>query len=82
MQAMQNPRKTAFKALLKMDSDEGYSNIVIDSALENSDMEKRDKALCSAIFYGVLEKRITLDHIIKKYSKTPLIDNVLTNSQI
>ena len=78
---MQNPRKTAFKALLKMDSDEGYSNIVIDSALENSDMEKRDKALCSAIFYGVLEKRITLDHIIKKYSKTPLkklSENVLT----
>lgn len=72
MQAMQNPRKTAFKALLKMDSDEGYSNIVIDTALENSDMEKRDKALCSAIFYGVLEKRITLDHIIGKYSKTPL----------
>ena len=40
---MQNPRKVAFKALMKMESDEGYSNIVIDSALSSSDMERRDK---------------------------------------
>ena len=69
---MQNPRKVAFKALMKMESDEGYSNIVIDSALSSSDMERRDKGLCSAIFYGVLERKITLDGIISKYSKTPL----------
>ena len=69
---MQNPRKVAFKALMKMESDEGYSNIVIDSALSSSDMERRDKGLCSAIFYGVLERKITLDGTISKYSKTPL----------
>lgn len=69
---MQNPRKAAFRALIKMDSDQGYSNIVIDTVLSSSDMDIRDKGLCSAIFYGVLERKITLDHIIEKYSNTPI----------
>ena len=69
---MQNPRKIAMNALLSVNQNGGYSNIVIDSVLENSDMDSRDKAFASAIFYGVLERQITLDFIISKYSKTPM----------
>lgn len=68
---MNNARSAALTALLHVDINEGYSNIVLDKTLSSLDLEQRDKALASAIFYGVLERRITLDYIINQFSKTP-----------
>jgi ribosomal RNA small subunit methyltransferase RsmB len=69
---MNNARSAALSALLHVDVDEGYSNIVLDKTLASFPMEPRDKALASAIFYGVLERRITLDYFLRRFSKTPL----------
>lgn len=69
---MNNARLSAFKALLHVDVNEGYSNIVLDKTLAEFSMDSRDKALASAIFYGVLERRITLNYIIKQFSNTPV----------
>ncbi len=66
-----NARNVALEALLQVSENEGYSNIVLDKTLRKYDMDKRDKALCSTIFYGVLEKRITLDFYISKFLKNP-----------
>lgn len=59
----------AVKLLGKTFSKGGYSNILLDKTLKETDMSSQDKALCSAIYYGVLERKITLDHIISGYSK-------------
>lgn len=64
-------RSTALKALLKMEKDAGYSNIVLDHALEDAGLSSRDRALAAAIFYGVLEKRLTLDYYISKCLTDP-----------
>lgn len=69
---MNNARSAALSALLHVDVDEGYSNLVLDKTLSSFSLEPRDKALSSAIFYGVLERRITLDYILTQFSKTPL----------
>ncbi|MBQ1516968.1 MAG: 16S rRNA (cytosine(967)-C(5))-methyltransferase RsmB, partial [Clostridia bacterium] len=66
---MQNPRYVAFKALLKIEEEKAYSNLTLDSALKNADMMPVDKAFASSLFYGVLEKQITLDYIISRFSK-------------
>lgn len=58
-------RNAALQALLKVTENEGYSNIVIDKAIAESGLDRRDSALASALFYGTLEKRITLDFIHK-----------------
>lgn len=58
------PRLLAVEALIKMQENEGYSNILLDKMLSESDLDRRDKALASAIFYGTLEKRLTLDYYI------------------
>lgn len=68
---MANTRTLAAKALLRV-NEGGFSNIVLDALLSGAQLEHRDKAFVSALFYGVLERRITLDKILKKYSKTPL----------
>ena len=69
---MANARKEAINALLKIETDGGYSNIVIDKLLENSALDTRDKAFSTAIVYGTLERKLTLRYIIEKYSKVPV----------
>ena len=63
-------RLLAARALLRVSSG-GFSNIVLDSMLEEAKLDQRDRAFASALFYGVLERRITIDILIKKYSSTP-----------
>ena len=72
MSMAENARKTAFSLLLKCESSGQYSNIAIDHALEASSMKDIDKALTSALFYGVIERRITLDYYISKLSSRPI----------
>ncbi len=62
-------RQVAFEAIYKMEKDKSYSNIVVDNSLGGL---KEGRAFATALIYGVIERKITLDHIIKKYSKTPL----------
>ncbi len=69
---MSSARYCAVKLLGRTFSGGGYSNILLDSALSEWDMEQREKAFCTSLYYGVLERRITLDHIISGYSKTKL----------
>lgn len=69
---MQNPRYVAFKALLKVEYDNAYSNIILDSFLQNAELTVRDKAFAASVFYGVLEKKLSLDYIISGFSSIPL----------
>ena len=64
-------RKTALAALNDVTQNEGYSHIVIDKAIRAAGLEPRDAALASVIFYGVLEKRMTLDYYIRKFLAKP-----------
>ena len=61
-----NARSVAVEALLQVSENEGYSNIVIDKTLRKYELDKRDNALASIIFYGTLEKRITIDFYLSK----------------
>ncbi|MBQ8514751.1 MAG: 16S rRNA (cytosine(967)-C(5))-methyltransferase RsmB [Ruminococcus sp.] len=64
-------RRLAVTLLEQTEKNQGYSNLLLDHALEESGLEPRDKRLCAALYYGVLERKLTLDHIISKYSKKP-----------
>lgn len=64
-------RKLAVTLLDQTESKGSYSNIALDAALEKSELEARDKRLCAALYYGVLERKLTLDYIVNRYSKKP-----------
>lgn len=65
-------RKTAVTLLIQREKTQGYSNLMLDNALSKSELDIRDKRLCAALCYGVLERQLTLDYIIRKYStKSP-----------
>lgn len=67
-----NPRQTAALALLEMDRRGSYSNLALEPRLQRTGLSPQDRAFCSALFYGVLERRITLDWTIAHYSRTPI----------
>lgn len=68
---MADARLTVIKLLVKMDSSEAYSNILLDAALNESGLSERDKAFAAALFYGVTERKMTLDYIIEQNSRLP-----------
>ena len=67
-------RETALITLKKCMKSGQYSNIALDNALKKSDLEAHDRALVAALFYGVIEKKITLDHYISRLSSRPLCE--------
>ncbi|MDF2566662.1 MAG: ribosomal small subunit methyltransferase RsmB [Oscillospiraceae bacterium] len=69
---MKTTREIVLGALNKMDEDKAYSNLTIDKLLSESDLSLQDRSFSSALFYGILERKLTLDYCIQKYSKIPL----------
>ena len=67
-----NARTLVLELLLKTEDSKQYSNIALDNALKKSELSPADKGLASALFYGVIERRITLDYQIKSLSSREL----------
>lgn len=59
-------------ALNKINNDGAYSNITVNDFLKDSDLTPQDKALATALIYGVSDRKITLDYVLKKFIKAPL----------
>ncbi len=68
---MANARRMAVRALLNVERDSAYSNITLNNILRDSDADISDKKLATALFYGVLDRKITLDYILGTLTKTP-----------
>ena len=64
-------REVALGALLSMEETEGYSNLVLAGALEAAQLSQRDASLASALFYGVLERKLTLDWYLQSCLRDP-----------
>lgn len=65
-------RQLAFTAVCGLFENESYSNILLDQLLKESDLSQQDKSFCSAIFYGIITRDITLTYIIEQYCTTPV----------
>lgn len=68
---MQNERKVLVSAILKAEN-EGYSNIILNKILNESNLEKQSKAFVTAAFYGVLERKLSIDYLLNKHLKKPV----------
>lgn len=66
---MANARKTVLALLTRTERDGAYSNLALDRAFSEEALSDREKAFAAALFYGVLERKITLDHLIRAYSR-------------
>ena len=78
---MTDPRYLAVKLLDKTFAGGSYSNLQLDSGLKGSDLDERGRKLCAALYYGVIERKLTLDHIIGGLSSRPIekLDGIILN---
>ena len=66
---MTDVRKIVLEALIRVEEDGSYSNLTINSFFKKENLKKEEKAFATALFYGVLDRKITLDFYINKLSK-------------
>ncbi|MBR5826565.1 MAG: 16S rRNA (cytosine(967)-C(5))-methyltransferase RsmB [Clostridia bacterium] len=69
---MTNARQIAFEALLKTFKEDSYSNLTLDRFLSKTNIDTRDKSFVSALFYGTIERKLTIDYQLSKYLSKPL----------
>ena len=78
---MADARYIAVKLLDKTFSSGSYSNIQLSSGLASSGLDDLGKRLCSAIYYGVIQMKLSLDYVIDRLSKRPVdkLDSIIVN---
>ena len=67
-------RELAVLSLCRLQRQGKYGSLEADAAIKKFKLSGSEKALYTKLFYGVLERRITLDFIISKVSDMPLHD--------
>ncbi|MBR2028603.1 MAG: 16S rRNA (cytosine(967)-C(5))-methyltransferase RsmB [Oscillospiraceae bacterium] len=64
-------RKLVVDCLLKVEKS-GFSNLVLSSELDSHRLSPQDKAFATKLFYGTVERKLTLDYILQKQLAKPL----------
>ena len=64
-------RKLVVDGLLKVEKS-GFSNLVLPSLLSDNRLSNQDKAFISNLFYGTVERKITLNYILQSFISKPL----------
>jgi len=75
-----NAREAVFISLKKYENNKKYANIEADATISKYRLEGADKALYTALFFGTVERKLTLDYFLSLLSERPLekiAENVL-----
>ena len=65
---MANVRRLAFDTLYRVLYEDAYSAIAINHCVKDNELNQLDSSFLSALVYGVLERKLTLEYIIRKHS--------------
>ena len=65
---MANVRNIAYHVLYRVLYEDAYSAIAINNAVREEKLSGVDISFLSALVYGVLERKLTLEFIIRQYS--------------
>ena len=68
---MDTARKLVVDCILKVESS-GFSNLVLLSEIDNHSLTNQDKAFATKLFYGTVERKLTLNYILQKQLSKPI----------
>jgi 16S rRNA (cytosine967-C5)-methyltransferase len=66
-------REVALRALRDVDTKEAFANLALDTHLNKSKLEGRDRGLATELVYGVTRRRATIDYVITQVATRPII---------
>ncbi len=64
-------RQVAYNALVRVEKDQSYSNIILDNVLTESTLSQRDRSFAAHLFYGVIETKLLLEYNLAQFSDRP-----------
>ncbi|MGN0468148.1 MAG: 16S rRNA (cytosine(967)-C(5))-methyltransferase RsmB [Acutalibacteraceae bacterium] len=67
-----NARQTAYEILFRIEKNGAYSNLLLDELLKTTKSDARNSAFVSALVYGTVERKITLDYALSLYLSKPI----------
>ncbi|HER25295.1 MAG TPA: 16S rRNA (cytosine(967)-C(5))-methyltransferase RsmB [Candidatus Atribacteria bacterium] len=70
-------RETILTILVKIDSKQGYINILLNHALDKKKISSRDAAFITEITYGVVRNRNRIDWVLAQFSTKPLSETAV-----
>jgi len=62
-----DPRVLAIAALVRIDTEGAFANVVLPRMLDASDLDRRDRGFVTELVYGSTRRRRALDHVIDRY---------------
>lgn len=69
---MDKAREAALRALIEIETKQAYSNLVLKKSLREGSLDARDRAFVTELVYGTVSRKLTLDWVIARFSKTKL----------
>ena len=71
-------RVLALKVLGRIEKDSAFANLALRTALDDSELDERDKALVTELVYGVTRMRRSCDFLIDRFISKKLHPDVRT----
>lgn len=65
----QTPRFVALELLVKVASQQGYSNVLVADAIKKHRLSSQDAGLMTEIVYGTISRRLTLEYYLAPFIK-------------
>ena len=65
---MDKIRRLVFDSLLRMETEDKFANLELNATLHREGLSDVDRGFYTRLFYGVIERKLTLDYYIDKLS--------------
>ncbi len=62
-----DPRRIAIDAIVRIDEDGAFANVLLPQMLAESDLEPRDRGFVTELVYGSTRRRRALDHVVDRF---------------
>lgn len=69
-----NPRVAALHSLVRCEADGKFANLEVSASLKGTALSAPDRALYTALVYGVAERQLTLDFLIRQLADRDVSD--------
>ncbi len=67
-----DPRRLALDALVRIDTEGAYANLLVPALLERSGLDERDRGFATHLVYGVTRMRRACDWLVDRFVLRPL----------
>ena len=63
-----NIREVAYKLLTRIEKEKKFASLALDAEVERGDYSPEERSFLTALTYGTVERRLSLDHLISHYT--------------